>query len=196
MGYFADKIAEGLVHKALKVSYADWTLFSGVVANPLVPITAAPTGTYKLNYKATSSGTVVVTGTLAGVAQVETVTLTANVLKVGSKSFDATPSSITCTCPTGTIAITCINGSGATIKHETTASINVKWEDYSKIWADSSVTNARVEVIDSSILEGDVIRFDRTNYLSPTNGKDCTVAQFRARLDPTTKAYLFSVLYL
>jgi hypothetical protein len=196
MGYFADKITEGLVHKALKVTYADWTLFSGAVANPLTPITAAPAGTYKLNYKATNSGTVVVTGTLAGVAQVETVTLTANVLRVGSKSFDGTPSSITCTCPTGTIVITCLTTNGATIQHETTAPIDIKWSDYTKVWQDESVTSAMVEVIDSSIVEGATIKFDRTNYISPTNGKPYTVAQYRARLDPITKAYLFSILYL
>jgi len=195
-GDFASIIASHLVHKALKVTYADWMLISSVVANPLTPITTAPTGTYKLNYKATSSGTVVVTGTLAGVAQVETVTLTANVLRVGSKSFDTTPSSITCTCPTGTITITCLTTNGATIRHETTAPIDIKWRDYTKVWQDESTTDASVEIIDSSILEGDVIRFDRANYLDPTNGKDYTVAQYRARLDPITKAYLFSVLYL
>lgn len=194
-GSFALILANWLVHRAYKVAFSDWTLFSGAVANPLTPLSDEPTQDFKLKYLATANGTVFITGSLDGVARTEgPLTLTANTPRVGSTTFD-TISSIACTCASGTIAVTCINSSGATIKHETLTTINVKWEDYTKVWQDSTVTDARVFVMDASLKSGDTIRFDRTAKTDPTNGQDYPIMQYRSR-DNHLGEYQFSVLYL
>jgi hypothetical protein len=194
-GSFAATVENWLVDRAFKVTSSDWTLFSGVPTNPLSPLSDEPTEDFKLKYLATANGTVLVSGSLDGVAKVEgPLTLAAGILRVGSTTFD-TISSIACTCATGTITVTCINGSGKTIQHETLELLSIKWEDYTKRWQDSTQTDARVLVMDNTLKDGDTIRFNRNAPTIPTGGEDYIIMQYRSRKDKDGN-YLFSVIYI
>lgn len=193
----AEAYAEWYSANFLKITYLDWTLYSGDVANPLTPLTAAPTTEeFKLSYLASSSGQVTVTGSRAGAVVVETVDLVAGVLKRGNKTFDSTPSSITCTCPTGTITITCIDLAAKVIKKESTETVPCKFEDYTKVWNEQTTTDARLFCQDATIKGGDKIRFDRTDREVPTNGQDFEVMMVRDKRNPETDALLFKILYV
>lgn len=114
-----------------------WTLYNGDVANPLTPLSAVPTQDFRIRILATSSGTCVATGSLDGVSKVETLSVVGGTAKTGTYTFD-TMTSISCTCPTGTITVTCLDTLGTAINHITYEDFDCRWEDVQTTYMNSS----------------------------------------------------------
>jgi hypothetical protein len=137
-----------------------WTLYSGDVANPLTPLSAVPTQDFRIRILATSSGTCVITGSLDGTPKTETLSVVGGTSKNGTYTFDSL-SSISCTCPTGTITVTCIDTNAATINQITYADFDCRWEDVQTTYMNSSgawaQSNAKV-MAKALYVANDVIR--------------------------------------
>lgn len=147
-----------------KKTTAPHTIYSGPVMDSLSPLSAMPAVDFRVKILATSSGTCVVTGSLDGTPKTESFAVTANIVKSFTNSLD-TVTSITCTCPTGTITVTCYDLSGAVINVVTYTDFACRWEDCQEAYQNSAgawaQSNAKV-IAQAAYVTGDFIRLDGT----------------------------------
>lgn len=170
----------------LAITKSPFTIFNGAVAPSLTPLTTFPTVDFKLGFLATSTGTVTVTGSLDGVARVETLTLAATQDRRGTYTFD-TIATIACTCATGTIVVSCYDTIGRKLENDTGREIACAWYDHgSPYWNAAGVftaPTAEAYLLDRTLVIGDQIRFDTANIHDPTNGRLYIIQNIQIAID-------------
>jgi hypothetical protein len=182
---------------ALIVVQNNWSLYDGTPTGSPLTILTPPSGSFRC--KATISSvaghtTVVGTLTIGG----EVLTFTGAGTKTSTVTLTSKPvvaySGLDCH-----IHLTAISTSGADIKQESTTAIDVRWQDYTKLWQDASggftQTNSMIFTDSSSPVVGSIIRYDRSNPTTPTNGTDYTVTQMRSRYNKKG-TFIFKTLYI
>jgi hypothetical protein len=97
------------------------------------------------------------------------------------------------------IHITAVDVNGNDLKSESTTAIDVRWEDYTKLWQGAtgsfSQTDTRFFTDSTMPVVGSIVRYDRANPTSPTNGADYVVVQMKSRYDKKG-TFIFKTLYI
>jgi hypothetical protein len=154
------------------ITKSPFTLYDDIVASSLTPLSEVPTQTFRLGFLATFSGSVTTIGSLAGVSKTETLTLIANKNRVGTYSFDSI-TSISCTCRSGTITVSCYNTTGELLENNTYTEFNLMFEDsgdgywnQAGIFQKPSATAYTLE----DIPVGTEVIYDKFHPTNPANG--------------------------